>query len=313
MVGFIVQMEGFSVDYKKAKLYSTKVVAAIINKTVQGEVRSTKKMEINQNNYHQDIRHISKSGLDLIATCPKKYWYKYLSNQSKDFDNSAFKIGRAFHRACTEPETFSDNYIVSRTKIDRRTKKGKEKFADLMHLAKGREILQTEESMTSKEKTKHLSYDQIMFMRDSVFAHPIANYLLKEGTAEKIYTWPWLPHPNDSAKTLYKFDYKPDDQIGVFEKQPITRNEAGFNNKLFMPARRARHFVLIMSVWAERITHISEESAINEGFENKEQFFDTFNKINPKVDIQSAYNWVYQYKLINPKESDKIKIDHGIK
>lgn len=29
---------------------------------------------------------------------------------------------------------------------------------------------------------------------------------------------PWLPHPNDSAKTLYKFDYKPDDQIGVFEK-----------------------------------------------------------------------------------------------
>lgn len=150
-----------------------------------GEINN-KPMLLTPATYHSDTTHISKSGLDLINRAPAHYWQKYLNPNRQEVDETqAFMIGSALHRATTEPETFFDRYIVSPKKIDRRYKEGQEQWQEFLLASEGKTILQS----TSDEKSKHLSYDQIMYMRDAIRNHKSADLLLRNGVAEQIYTW----------------------------------------------------------------------------------------------------------------------------
>ncbi|GAH01364.1 unnamed protein product, partial [marine sediment metagenome] len=60
--------------------------------------------DISNADYHAS-EGISKSGLDLIAKCPKKYWHKYINPERMEKEQSdAFLIGQATHTAILEPE-----------------------------------------------------------------------------------------------------------------------------------------------------------------------------------------------------------------
>ena len=135
--------------------------------------------------YHTDTARISKSGLDLINKAPAHYWQRYLSPYRPEHDTQAFLIGRAFHVAVSEPDKFFDRYIVSPAKIDRRTREGKEKWAEFELAAEGKTILQSEPD----PRSRHLGYDQVMRMRDSARRHPAVSYLLSSGIAEEISLW----------------------------------------------------------------------------------------------------------------------------
>lgn len=135
--------------------------------------------------YHADTSNISKSGLDLIERAPAHYWQKYINPDRDEIDTKAFLIGRAFHVATTEPDKFFDRYIVAPGKIDRRTRDGKEKWTEFEQAAEGKTILQA----NADSNSRHLSYDQVMYMRDSARRHPSVSWLLTFGIAEEISVW----------------------------------------------------------------------------------------------------------------------------
>lgn len=138
-------------------------------------------------NYHKDTSRISNSGISRILKSPAHYWQTYLAPDREPFDTASFKLGRAFHVACSEPDTFFDRYIVAPGSIDRRTSEGKRKWADFEVVAQGKTILQEMPALHDNgKKSRALSYEQIMRMRDALMAHPIAAHLMQRGEAEKV-------------------------------------------------------------------------------------------------------------------------------
>jgi exodeoxyribonuclease VIII len=125
--------------------------------------------------YHADVSRISKSGLDLIAKCPAKYWHKYLDpNREQEKKTEALIVGNAFHVLTLEADIFPHHFIV------------KPKFSGTGSVAK-REAFELEHA--DKEIITMEQYDQVRRMRDSVLAHPIAAKLLSDGFAERVNTW----------------------------------------------------------------------------------------------------------------------------
>lgn len=82
-------------------------------------------------------------------------------------------------------------------------------------------------------------------------------------------------------RSIYKFDHP---EVTLLK----------WNNKLFMPAKYARYFIKIKDVRVERITQITREDSIAEGFEDRVQFFAAFKKIN-KLSSDDGYPWVFAY------------------
>lgn len=135
-------------------------------------------------NYHQDISHVSKSGLDLINEAPRHYWWKYLSGEYDPVkEANHFMMGTAFHVACTEPEKFFQRYAVA-PNVKRNTIDGREEWDRFMASAAGKVILKSNDL-----ESRDLSYDQIVKMQASIKDHKIAKKLLKSGVAEQIFTW----------------------------------------------------------------------------------------------------------------------------
>lgn len=148
------------------------------------------KNNLTPSTYHADTTHVSNSGITKLLRSPAHYYQSYLSPDREPFDTAAFKLGRAFHVACSEPETFFERYIIAPGSIDRRTTQGKQRWAEFEVAAQSRVVLQEKPVKYDTGKTSRvLSYEQVMRMRDSLLAHPIASVLMLQGKAEQIVTW----------------------------------------------------------------------------------------------------------------------------
>ena len=94
--------------------------------------------------YHADTSAISASGLKLFARSPAHYYAAYLDpNRIERSPTPAMRVGTATHCAILEPERFSAEYIALPEGLDRRTKEGKQAYADL--LATGAELLTSDD------------------------------------------------------------------------------------------------------------------------------------------------------------------------
>ena len=83
--------------------------------------------------YHADTSAISASGLKLFLRSPAHYYAAYLDpNRVERQPTPAMRIGTATHCAILEPSRFNDEYAVIPDSIDRRTKEGKQAYADLL-------------------------------------------------------------------------------------------------------------------------------------------------------------------------------------
>lgn len=130
--------------------------------------------------YHADTSAISKSGLDLISESPADYFQKYALQNFSDETSEEVALGSAFHCLLFEPENLHNLYIVSDTKIDKRTAQGK------MHWA----TLQQEAGMSGKKVLDIKMFETASKMRDAVMLHPIAKELLsRPGKSEYMYSW----------------------------------------------------------------------------------------------------------------------------
>ena len=121
---------------------------------------------------------ISKSQLDDIAESPATYiWRKSAPVDEEKI--KALDMGTALHCLLLEPEEFKDRFIIA-PEFNRRTNAGKEAEAEF--LANCAELGKTIISFEDDRK--------LQLMRESVFAHPDARWLLEQdGLCEGSLYW----------------------------------------------------------------------------------------------------------------------------
>ena len=110
---------------------------------------------------YDSIPALRRSYLWLMRKSPAHYKYAV---EHPEEPTPALLFGIAAHMAILEPERFDSEYITA-PKIDRRTKAGKEEWAELM--ASGKSILSEEDSA------------DISGMRDAIMKNELAASLLK--------------------------------------------------------------------------------------------------------------------------------------
>jgi exodeoxyribonuclease VIII len=121
---------------------------------------------------------VSKSHLDLLARSPLHYWARYIDPKRELPDPTpAMRIGTALHTLVLEQDQFEERYITA-PQVDRRTKAGKEAWAEFETEAGDLELIAADDRA------------QISRMAEAVWAHPAAAALLHwEGKAETTHMW----------------------------------------------------------------------------------------------------------------------------
>jgi len=121
---------------------------------------------------------VSKSHLDQIARSPLHYWARYLDPKREVPEPTpAMRLGTAVHTLTLEADTWEQRYVVA-PQVDRRTKAGKEAWAEFEAEAGERELISAEDRAI------------VSRMAEAVWAHPAAAMLLHwQGKAETTHMW----------------------------------------------------------------------------------------------------------------------------
>lgn len=124
--------------------------------------------------YHGDRSAVSKHWLDLIERSPAHL--RLHLDEPIEKDSEALIFGGLLHTMILEPDLIDQEYIVS-PKLDKRTKKGKEQFAEIEEKANGRIII-----------VDHL-FDKAKAMATAARNHSKAKKILANGKAEVTKVW----------------------------------------------------------------------------------------------------------------------------
>lgn len=100
--------------------------------------------------------YISFSAMKAFAKSPNHY-IKYVTTSA---DSEAMRLGRAFHTMALEPQLFDTLYAVAE-KVDRRTKAGKEYWAEFQEANEGRDVLSREEHTLCQTMTNRALNDDV--------------------------------------------------------------------------------------------------------------------------------------------------------
>lgn len=118
---------------------------------------------------------VSASKLRVFRRKPggaQLYYQHYIAKTIERVETEAMRDGQALHTLVLEPEKFIGEYAVAPVGIDRRTKAGKEAWAEFQQQAAGKKLIE-------KEKL-----DVLETMAAQVNLHPLALKLLSGGEAE---------------------------------------------------------------------------------------------------------------------------------
>lgn len=122
---------------------------------------------------YREHEGISRSELFKISKSPLHF--KYAIEHPAETDSTALLFGRAVHKYILEPEDF-DNDVAVMPNIDRRTKAGKEEYAQFILNNPGKDIITLDE------------FTQIQEMAMEIRKNPVAAALLK-GKHEQVFFW----------------------------------------------------------------------------------------------------------------------------
>lgn len=116
---------------------------------------------------------IGASGLKLLARSPLHYWAAYIDPEREPMQpTAAMALGTATHCAILEPHRFDDLYAVLPEGLDRRTKEGKQLFADI--------------ESSGKQPIRSDDFERLMRMRAAVDCTPGAAFIINRATAHEI-------------------------------------------------------------------------------------------------------------------------------
>lgn len=177
-------------------------------------------MSTTNEEYHNDVTRIGKSGLDLIAKSPAHYWARYLDPaRLPDEPTAAMRLGTAVHHAILEPDEFSRRYKVL-PELNLRATADKMKFQELQQNA-----IANNWTLVSAE-----DYALCKSIRDSVRRHPAAIKLLASGSAEQTF---YATDPITRAKTKIRPDWLSDLDLIVDVKTTEDASPTGFAKSVF--------------------------------------------------------------------------------
>lgn len=144
--------------------------------SMSGDVRGTE--SLSNADYHAHPA-VSKSHLDKVAKSPAHYFEAYLNpDRVIPEPTPAMVLGTALHTAVLEPALWGEQFAVAPEGIDRRTKAGKEAWAEFEAGSQGKTLLKAEDA------------DQVRRMAKAVHDHPASRFLLNlEGKREASYFW----------------------------------------------------------------------------------------------------------------------------
>lgn len=128
------------------------------------------KLFIPNKTYHEGSG-ISNSGISEFIKSPYHFWYTYLSGQCMREETPAMRLGTAVHAAILEPALFEAQYVRA-PDVDRRTKEGKEAWANLP---------------SNAIALRHTEYDTCISMRNAIESTNVARKLLADGEPEASY------------------------------------------------------------------------------------------------------------------------------
>lgn len=107
---------------------------------------------------------IGSSGLRLMMRSPAHYWAAYIDPEREPREATpAQMLGTAWHTLVFEPEAFPARYAVVPEGLDRRTKEGKQLFADIE--ASGKHPLKPDEAV------------KVQRMASAARAHPVSQLI----------------------------------------------------------------------------------------------------------------------------------------
>lgn len=116
---------------------------------------------------------LSRTRLWRLHESPQKFKY---AEEHPEEPTQAFKIGAAFHKMALEPETFDDEFKVY-PGYDRRTKEGKQLYAEFI------------ENLGNKTSLTYDEAETVIGMVKSLKANPTAKKLIENGQKEKSFFW----------------------------------------------------------------------------------------------------------------------------
>lgn len=121
--------------------------------------------------YHGYREAISKSRLCNMDKCPA--YFKWTEENPQEPTEDLI-VGSAFHKIVLEPQDFDKEFVVM-PNIDRRTKIGKEMYAEFQDRAEGKSVITQDQ------------YEMICGMRDSCMANRYVVSLLKGNVEQSFY------------------------------------------------------------------------------------------------------------------------------
>lgn len=118
--------------------------------------------------YHADTESVSISALDVFARSPLLYhWVYNLGRIEREPPSAAMQLGSAFHAHVLEKERFADLVAIRPDGLDRRTKSGKEAWAEFEERSNGKAVIDLAD------------YKRIAGMAMGIAGNPIAKQLLE--------------------------------------------------------------------------------------------------------------------------------------
>lgn len=168
--------------------------------------------DLSNEEYHAS-NGISKSGISLMLKSPAHYAARYIFGEQQE-PTPAMEFGSAVHAFILEPELFAEEWVVP-PKVDRRTKAGKQKWADFLAENEGRRLLPKED------------LEVIEAMQASVMNHPAAARLIDPalGTAEVSVYWQDVMN---EVLCKCRPDFLRDDMVVVDLKTCVDASPEGF-------------------------------------------------------------------------------------
>ena len=157
---------------------------------------------------------ISKSGLDMINKSPLHYWNRYLRDDKPAFTQTdALRFGSLLHNQVLEPDVFDDEFLVMPDDINRRTKEGRERYAELM--ASKKIVVSSEDLNTCKKITSAISQHKTA-----------SRYLATAGKSELSLFWNM-----EGVDCRCRPDFITEDGYIVDLKTTLTASQRGFSRK----------------------------------------------------------------------------------
>jgi len=163
------------------------------------------KWDVTDDEYYSDTDRISNSSLGVFRASVRRYWATYVDGSlTPPAATDAMDVGSALHMAVLQPDKWAESVVIE-PKIDRRTKAGKEAYAQFFGASANAGVVVTDNSGT---KAGYRDRGQMVITRDDAQAvmdmaaaikhNPLAAKLLdpSRGDAELPLTW------TDEATTL---------------------------------------------------------------------------------------------------------------